>query len=356
MEERIPETSHRSRASGSARYRLNHSRSRTHPQEDLKDPFQVVSAFSYVTSPSNTRNSAKTIHKESKKKLLDGMKYTSVAISNENSKRQPINEVYSQQGKISPPAGPRTGSPEQEKHGLSDWLLLGKSVQDPTCYSPDKTHHRKYFSNEAYLVSSRLKNEEGHKYPSCAGLHTHPPSVEKCPNPQHGFGKVHSDGYLEANGPRLPSFSSRPLGEPWMSYSDWQKSRHKPNAGEKKLLDNMMAAAAGPGPLNYCRPLSAELRRTSSQGSLKNCGKISRSRSASLPVQTKLKQCRVVFDWKENKSGGVTYVTPFLQNAEPEGEEPACVSSLTDRRQSTARMDDKLDTRVAYSKDKHDCE
>ena len=144
-----------------------------------------------------------------------------------------------------------------------------------------------------------------------SGLQSYPPSTRSlCTN------EVDSvfDNLLHRNRHRFPAFHPRPLGQPWVGYNPQRKKT--PENG--RSLDSLHASGTrqplcarkrGHPPQHTH---SAHLRRSSSQDNLKG-RHIPRTRSASLPVPSKLHESRMVMEWKEKRAGGVTYVTPCLQ-------------------------------------------
>lgn len=325
--------------------------------EDSKDYFQVIPVpICAANLHANTsRKLSRMIDNKNRKTSLNKID-TGLIKTNENKNRQK-STPSSLHGKTSPaPAAWKAESTDNTKD-LSDWLLLGKSIQDPGCSSAKKDQRN--LDNELYFLPK--KAEESGKNHFCSGLHTYPPSIAKCSDPEH-FRKINSENEnysgKEDHHHWFPSFSSRPLGEPCTTpYNERQRLRNKTNvgAGDKKL-DEIIAAGRQAqfsqrktvSPLSSRMSSSAQLLRSSSSSSLtKFAANTSRSRSISLPTQTSL-HYNVVFDWKEKRNNGITYITPLFQTSEPERFSHA-PSSEYDNEPSCAEHEVKMDK--SYSED-----
>lgn len=317
--------------------------------DDSKDPVQLVSVFSYGNDRNIAGKSSKIFDKELR--ALPTRAEGELVNLDENPKRKTAKSVctHSQRGRNSMVPPTRTENTRNKNQDLSDWLLLGKSMQDPAFVS-DGTPRRN-FSDEVHFRSR--KTEGNYQYPLGTGLHTYPSSVgfEKCSYPDFitDTQKINCESlHSRENCPVRRSFSSHPLGESWSSYSERQKLRHK--KGCERKVDELIATGrrcefsqrSKPGPSGHKPP--AELKRTSSSNSFKYHKNIPRSRSASFP-QNKL-DCHVILDWREKRHDGVTYVTPFLQSC---NFEKPVVSSDVGCRETTSTQDTLSTDTVVYS-------
>lgn len=339
-------------------------RRQTSTLEDSKDYFQVVPVPSYAPNlhANTSRKLSRMKDNERRKTSLNKIDTGLIKLTNENQKRQKSSSS-SPHGKTSPPSPAWRAKSTDNTNDLSDWLLLGKSIQDPGCSSAKKDQRN--IGNEFYFLPR--KEEESGKNHFCSGLHTYPPSIAKCSDPEHLRKTNYSENKnYSAEKDRLhhwyPSFSSRPLGEPCTTnYSGWQKLRNKTNVGGDKKLDEIIAAGRQAqfsqrktaSHLSLRNSSSAQLLRSSSSSSLTKY--TSRSRSISLPTQglTSLHH-NVVFDWEEKRNNGITYVTPLFQTSEPERLSVG-LSADYDNEPSCAEHEVKMDN--SYSEDlslKHD--
>lgn len=281
----------------------------------------VASSLSYVKNSQNANKPPKIPDNGSSQNIEKSRSFTTP--QNETLASQKVNGVVTGYCKTSTVSEGKTKiCLDKDKQGFaSDWLLSGKSLQHPPDHwNPDYSFRRRS-SSEPDCKSSK-SNETTNL--SQSGLQTCPPAARRSSSSElHQRPPQTCGNFFSTHRHRLPAFSPRPLGQPWMNYSERQRSRNVVGGEVKKPLDEMLPAGVrqslsprqGGSPRRYTP--TSYLRRSSSHDNLRN--RVSRSRSSSLPVPNKLHESRVVMEWKEKRTGGVTYVTPFLQTL---GDEP----------------------------------
>ena len=209
---------------------------------------------------------------------------------------------------------------KDKQDSKSDLLLTGKRLQmSPEFWRSDHALRSRSGSES----ECRSTTEDNRFNP---GLYTFPP-----PNISSLYTNEVNPGsnamFLNINRHRLPAFSPRLLGQSWVGCAERQRSWAQET---KAPLDNILTSGVRQ-PLRTRQRVpphryspSAHLRRTSSHESVKT--HIPRTRSASLPVASKLHDSRMVMEWNEKRTGGVTYVTPVLSTLS-DGD-LSCYSSL----------------------------
>lgn len=256
----------------------------------------IESSFSYVANSANKSSSSSPQQERLK-------------ISTTISKHGITNSIVSSQQKtLSTTERKGNNCLDKKSHEFNtDLSLQGKRLQLwPEFWSLDYAKQTR--SNSDVECKNSESDEE---FRLNSGLQTYPPSTRSLSTNEVDSG---SDNFLHRNRHRFPAFHPRPLGQPWVGYSPQRKKT--PELG--RSLDNLYASGVRQPlfarkrghPPQYA--LSPHLRRSSSQDSFKG-HHIPRTRSASLPVPSKLHESRMVMEWKEKRAGGVTYVTPCLQ-------------------------------------------
>ena len=272
----------------------------------------VQASFSYIASSQNVSKPS-TMAVDGTPQRQERCRNSAASQQDGAPMPQRMDGFSSSHYKISTLAGGKTRN-YVDKQGLNDWLVLGKRLQQhpPDYWSPRQAFRRRSSSEPTRSLDRYLQSQG-----SCsAGLHTYPPTASRLRpasemNPKQQGPEC--GNFFNTNRHRLPAFNPRPLGQAWVGY-ERQRLRHREL---ERPLDDILASgerhlmSVRSGPPRRCSP-TPHLQRVSSQESLRNHA--SRSRSASLPTQSKLHDARVVMEWRERRTGGVTYVTPFLQN------------------------------------------
>ena len=176
----------------------------------------------------------------------------------------------------------------------ADLSLKGKRLQLwPEFWNLDYAKQTRSYSD------IECKNSESNE--ECrlnSGLQTYPPSTRSMCTNEVDSG---SDNLLHRSRHRFPAFHPRPLGQPWVGYNPQRKKT--PEHG--RSLDSLHALGTRQplGARKRGHPpqhtYSAHLRRSSSQDSLKG-RHVPRTRSASLPVPSKLHESRMVMGGKRS--------------------------------------------------------
>ncbi len=275
-------------------------------------PLAVESSFSYVTKSEKNKKPRKMAGSPHQHESCK----SSITPQNEISLSQRMNgAVNSHYNTVSATEGKAKNCADKNKQDFnSDLLLTGKRLRmSPEFWTPDyalrsrsgsESECKSPESNEGYRISSGLQT-----YP--------PPNVRSSYVNEVSSRRSQTKSFYDAfnlNRHRPPAFSSRPLGQSWLGYPERQKPRaRQPRSRQDDIhasgVRQHLCTRQRVPPRRYTH--SPHLKRTSSQDSLRN--HIPRTRSSSLPVPSKPQESRVVMEWKERRTGGVTYVTPVLK-------------------------------------------
>ena len=256
-------------------------------------PLSVESSFSYVAT--STSKSPSSSQQRKRSKISTSPKH---GVTNGIVEHRTVSTTETKGN---------NGLDKKRQELNTNLSLKGKRLQLwPEFWSLD---FAKQTRSNSEFEGRNLESSEEFRFNS--GLQTYPPSTRSvCTSEVDSV----CDNFSYPNRHRLPSFHPRPLGQPWVGS---HTQRKKPS--ELAIsLDNLRASGVRQPlctrtkshPPRYT--ISPHLRRSSSQESLRG-GRIPRTRSASLPVPSKLYESRMVMEWKEKRAGGVTYVTPCLQ-------------------------------------------
>ena len=278
--------------------------------DDLSErrPLAIESSFSYITNSEKAKKSRKIAGSPKQHEKWPRSSKSGIRIS----VPQRVNGTVNNQSKTSLAAeGKIDNSFNKDKKDLNTNLCLtGRRL--PLCpefWTSDNSFRSRSDSEPVFKnIESNDRNP---------GLQTYPPTnVRFSYANEVSSRQSHISGnFVQANRHRLPAFRPRPLGQSWVGVPEQQKSREE---SYKRSLDDVRAYGVSQPQYRRQRSpprrnnLAPRLKRISSQDSLK--GHIPRTRSLSLPVPSKLHESHVM-EWKEKRTGGVTYVTPVLHTS-----------------------------------------
>ena len=254
-------------------------------------PLSVESSFSYVAT--STSKSPGSSQQQKRSKISTSPKHGVT------------NGIVQQRTVSTTETKGNNGLDKKRQEFNADLSLKGKRLQLwPEVWSLD---YAKQTQSNGEVEGRNSESSEEFRFNS--GLQTYPLSTRSvCTSAVDSA----CDNFSHPNRHRLPSFHPRPLGQSWVGN---HTQRKKPS--ERAIsLDNLRASGVRQPLCTRTRShpprytISPHLRRSSSPDSLRG---VPRTRSASLPVPSKLHESRMVMEWKEKRAGGVTYVTPCLQ-------------------------------------------
>ena len=284
----------------------------------------VESSFSYVAN----------LEKETKTRKLAGSPHYHKQFSNlttpQNgiSTAQGVNEVVNCQYKtVSTTEGKEKNCVDKNKQDFkSDLSLTGKRLQlSPEFWSPDNGLLSRSGSDTECI--SKIESSEGNRLNPES--HTFPPSNLSSLYTNEVNLTSHAM-FLNKNRHRLPAFSPRPLGQSWVGSAERQKAWAQETSGPPEdilalgVRQHLRTRQRFP---SHRYTSSSHVKRTTSNESGRH--HIPRTRSASLPVPSNLLESRMVMEWNEKRTGGVTYVTPVL-NTLSDGDLSCYTSSKTE--------------------------
>ena len=284
----------------------------------------VESSFSYVANSEKEKKTRKVAGSPHYHKKLP----YSTTPQNGISTAQGVKEVVNSQYKTaSTTEGKEKNCVNKDKQDFkSDLSLKGTRLQlSPEFWSPDHALLSRSRS-DTECRSTTESSEDNRLNPE---LHTFPPSNMSSLYTNEVNPRSHAI-VLNNNRHRLPAFSPRPLGQSWVGFAERPKAWAQESNGPP---DDILALGVRQHlrtrhrfpPHRYTS--SVHLKRPTSNESGRH--HIPRTRSASLPVPSNLHESRMVMEWNEKRTGGVTYVTPVL-NTLSDGDLSCYTSSKTE--------------------------